>query len=153
MIVSERLPNGGQAHSRIKIGVARYSSYMNELKKYVEELVLYATPEQIETISKTLQKQFVRLAPHLFVQGVTGQPLEEDEMGLKDYWQQQFGESNNPYAHVLLRVDFLFTSDGTTKLDVLSMQVYSIVSEVMKQFEGVEHFSSFSEETVPDDKR
>lgn len=33
------------------------------------------------------------------------------------------------------------------------MQVYSIVSEVMKQFEGVEHFSSFSEETVPDDKR
>lgn len=125
---------------------------MND-KKYVEELFLYATPDQIKTISKTLQNQFVRLAPHLFFQGVTSQPLEEDEMGLKDYWQQQFGMSIDPYAHVLSRVDFLFTSDGATKLDVLSMQVYSIVSEVVKEFEGVEHFSSFSEESVSDDKR
>ena len=69
-------------------------------------------------------------------------------MGLKDYWQQQFGESNNPYAHVLLRVDFLFTSDGTTKLDVLSMQVYSIVSEVMKQFEEGETAQTIEGDTA-----
>lgn len=149
------MKDGGKHETgpRRKIVVIRYPAHMNDLKKYVEELFLYATTEQIEAISSTLQNQFVRLEPHLLVQGVTSQPLDEDEMGLKDYWQQQFGKSIDPYAHVLSRVDFLFTSDSATKIDVLSMRVYSIVSEVMKQFEGVEHFSSFSEETRPDDKR
>ena len=126
---------------------------MNDPKKYVEELFLNATTEQIEAIAKTLHNQFVRLEPHLLVQGVTIHPLDEDEMGLKDYWQRHFGARMDPYAHVLSRVDFLFASDGGTTLDVLSMQVYSIVSEVMKQFEGVEYFSSFSEKITPDTQR
>ncbi|WP_293951744.1 hypothetical protein [uncultured Corynebacterium sp.] len=118
---------------------------MDGFKEYIEELFLYAPEEEAKTVSIKLQEQFSQLAPDLTLQDVSRNLLVEDEMGLKDYWNQRFGASIDSHPYLLSEAVFRFRSDGTTELDALSIRVYEVVAETMKQFDGVEYFSSFIE--------
>lgn len=116
--------------------------------RYLEELFLYASENQTHTIATMLQDELQELGFLPANQIPTITPSNEDIMGLKGYWHEQFGGTVDPAHHVLSSINYrlVFTSARDPGLDALSMQVYGAVRRVIGQFDGVEYFSMFSED-------
>lgn len=116
--------------------------------KYLEELFLYASENQTPAIATMLQDELQGLGFMPMDQVPVIKPLNEDIMGLKGHWHQQFGGTIDPAHHVLSSIDYrlVLGGDRDPDLDALSMRVYEAVRRVIRQFDGVEYFSMFSED-------
>ena len=111
----------------------QYPCLMDIYEIQVENLLLYAPEQDIEEIRRLLQGRFSKLEPTLQLQRVTTAIPTHDDMGLKDYWDQQYGHN------------FVFLADREQDQEALGMQIYAIVSEAVRPFGKIEYFSSFGD--------
>lgn len=118
---------------------------MNNSAEYKEEIELYAPENDIDSLSQKLQGAFKNLEPELVLRDVFRTTLEQDIMGLKNYWSQRFGDRINPESHVLTQLNFLFASGGSLDPDELSDRTYKIVSHILQPIDGIEYFSTFGD--------
>ena len=111
----------------------------------VENLLLYAPEQDIEEIRRLLLGRFSKLEPTLQLQRVTTAIPTHDDMGLKDYWGQQYGHDLEPVGYQLKQINFVFLVDREQDQEALGMQIYAIVSEAVRPFGKIEYFSMFGD--------
>lgn len=68
---------------------------------YVETLPLYAPEQDIDGIRTLLQNKFSKLEPTLRLQSVTTGTPHGDDMELKDYWLERYGQIAEPGGYQL----------------------------------------------------
>lgn len=116
--------------------------------KYLEELYLFASKADTREIAEKLAHSFVLTKPGIQDLTVRIRSLEEDELGIQDRWQQQFGGSVDSVDYILSLIEYRFSlqTDSVQELETLSMEIYQVIRESLKGFGAVEYFSMFSED-------
>ncbi len=118
---------------------------MASYETYVEALLLYASEQDIDEIRTLLQNKFSKLEPTLRLQSVTTGTPHGDDMELKDYCLEPYGQIAEPDGYQLKQFNFFFIADREQDKEALGMQIYAIVSESVRPFGKIEYFSMFGE--------